>query len=373
MATLQLGAVRAPAARAALLAALDASREAWRSAAAMLALAPTADAPVITRIRASLPGSDWNRAAALAAMGLVPIAHRRLVIDDLAAGLFSPLTMRASVGDLPLQRVAARALVRATSRDLGDFRRVLADVDAAASISVMLARAFDDPNASLDGGDALVRNADAIANAARRALATSQGADRVLDALREPGRFVPLTGHGAGVEQAASDAANTLARTLAPEFAALATHPDTGIRRRVLPLLAAIDTQPALDALERATTDAEATIADTALRLLAVRAGAGAAQTGATALVARLAPTEPWKTRLVAAEALARAEAPGATRALVAALRSDPLSIVREAAARALAPRARDPDARGALEGALRDDVDEAVRAAALRALEHSP
>lgn len=367
MATLMLSGARAPTARAALLHALDAPPGSAQSGAAMLALASSADASTVRRLRSLLVGTEPVRAVALAALGAAP-SREPAVLDDLAAGLFSPMNVRLAGADTTVRRVAARALVRVTDGDDAAYRSALEDPDAATSTTTMIGRLLDPPGAALDGSRALVAHSGVIARAAREALTTPQGIERVLDALSTPGRISPLTSEVATPTPEAVAAARAVVRAVTPALAALASHPDVGVRRRALAVLATSDAPEAAEALSRAADDPDATVAEEALTLLASREGEGAATLSAST-AQHLDAANPWKTRLAAAAALGRSSSPDGVEALVRALSGDPLSIVRGAAARALSRRAADPAVRAALERASRDDIDASVRSAAERAL----
>ena len=365
MAALGLTATRAPAARAALRAALDARNELWLPTAATIALAPVADAALVTRFRAALLDGEWSRAAALAALGDVPAGLHDRVVDDLAAGLFSPMVVRQAGGDFALRSIAARGLARIATRGDDGLLRALDDPEAAASVGLLLARVIAPPGPVTGGEAALVRFAPRIAQAARDALASPAGIDRVLDALSVPGRFGPLTGEAAAVSPEGVAASESLVRSLAPSLAALVTHGDATLRRRALAVLARSDAPEAAEALARAAGDEDPSVSEDALTALAAR---GAGETPVS-VAQHLDATFPWEARLRAAQALARAGGGEAVQALARALGSDPLSLVRAAAARSLAGRQGDPAARAALERAQRDDVDAAVRDAAEAAL----
>lgn len=367
MATLMLSRTRSPAARATLLRALDAPTGAVTQAAAMLALGPVSDAAITRRLRALLVGPETTRAVAMAALGSLSTPDAA-VVDDLARALFSPMIARFGGVETPVRRVAARALVRLSTRGAQTSHDPLDDAEAASATAALIGRVIDPQGDALDGSLALVTHRDAIARSAREALSTPQGIDRVLDALSTPDRVAPLTSEVATLSPEARDAARAVVRAVTPALASLASHPDANVRRRVLRVLASSDAPEAAEALARAADDPDAAVAEAALSFLASREGQSPATL--SALTAQhLDLSAPWKTRLAAAAALGRSSSSEGAEALIRSLAADPLSIVRGAAARALARRASDPMVRAALERAAREDADATVRDLAARAL----
>jgi tetratricopeptide (TPR) repeat protein len=365
MAALGLLGTRSPTARATLRAALESRNDLWLPTAAMLALAPTADAALVTRFRASLLDGEWSRLAALAALGLVPAALRQQVVDDLAAGLFSPMVVRQVGGDIPLQRVAAAGLSRFARADT-DGWHVFDDQEAASSIAIMLGRVIAAPGPPGGGEAALLRFREQITEAARTALTSPATLEPVLDALATPGRFGPLTGDAPSVSAAADEASRSIVRALIPSLMPLATHGDAGVRRRALAILASSDAPEAREALAHAVAHDDPSIAEDALTALASHC----TEDVPPAVVRHLDAEAPWEVRLHAVQVLARGGGTEGTHALALTLAHDRLSLVRAAAARSLAGRTSDPTARAALERAARDDVDVVVREAARAALE---
>jgi cellulose synthase operon protein C len=353
--------------RAALLRALE-SDDHTLAAAAALSLGPMADAAITARLRVALLGSEWPRAIAFASLGAVSPTEG--VIHDLAAGLFSPMILRVTGAEVGIRHVAARAMIRSTTHDEIPWQRVWDDAEYAASTSVMIARLLDPPDFVWQmSEEVLVRHRDAIVGAAIEAMTTPQGTERVLEALAVQGRFEPLNGDSPTVSAQSMAAVGALVDALVPSLMVAVEHPDKAVRKRALRILARSELPVVSSVLVRAVDDTDVTVSECALQLLAERTNTN---TPLESLVNRLDVSTPWRLRLATVEALQSPTNPVVLEALVRTLSHDPLSIVRLAALRVLAPRQDIAFVRTAIEHAMNDD-DEGVRTSAREANVSNP
>ncbi len=202
-----------------------------------------------------------------------------------------------------------------------------------------LGRLLDGPGTPKDRASALVAFAEPLRHAALRALTTSaERARAVLDALgARDGAFEPLLAEGDAPELlAARGAAREIARSLESAVIALSRHPDPTLRMKALIVLSRSPSDTAAAAIAEAVTDPSADVQRAAIA--ATGYGAISKSLGTVAKVMR--EHENWAMRVLAAEALSRLGARGAsdeaTRHLKEAARKDAYAIVREAALVAL-------------------------------------
>ncbi|MFS8070285.1 MAG: HEAT repeat domain-containing protein, partial [Byssovorax sp.] len=167
-------------------------------------------------------------------------------------------------------------------------------------------------------------------------------------------------------------AVESLAAAVVPGFVALERHPDVEVRTRAVELLARRAEREAQAAAIDALSDPDESVRRTALSAI------GPVKHAPTvAAVARLLQTSTsWPLRVRASEALGRlgqgSADPAVVETLSAAARTDSYALVRESAARALAPidRAR---AKPVLEELAAKDPEPRVRQTATELLEAAP
>jgi tetratricopeptide (TPR) repeat protein len=245
---------------------------------------------------------------------------------------------------------------------------------------VLLGLAPDEAGPS-ERAAALVALGPALQRAAVAAVATSpERARLVADALLGGAgegegaalSLAPFTDGHAQLEPALAKQVEAtiegLAAAVVPGFAALERHPDVDVRTRAVELLARRPEPEAQAAVIDALSDPEESVRRTALSAIGP-----VKQASTVAAVAKLLQTSTsWPLRVRASEALGRLGAGGADPSvldtLAAAARADDYALVREAAARALAPldRAR---AKPILEELAAKDPEPRVRQTATELL----
>lgn len=192
---------------------------------------------------------------------------------------------------------------------------------------------------------ALVRFGDPILRAALTAVRTSGDRARaVLDALGTgQGELAPFVGRDA--TGPARDRARAIAAALEPSIVPLARHPDPTIRTKAIALVARSSSDAAEEAIAAALEDPSEAVQRVALAAVAAPRTDGArvaAGVHAAAAVARILAThESWAIRVLAARALGRLGAAGASAdagpRLAEAATRDAYALVRQSALESLA------------------------------------
>ena len=228
---------------------------------------------------------------------------------------------------------------------------------------------------------ALIALGPALQRAAVAAVATSpERAQLVADALLGGEgaalSLAPFTDGGGKLDDAlkrqVEATVESLAAAVVPGFVALERHPDVEVRTRAVELLARRSEPEAQAAVIDALSDPDESVRRTALSAI------GPVKHAPTvAAVARLLQTSTsWPLRVRASEALGRlgqgSADPAVVETLSAAARTDSYALVRESAARALAPidRAR---AKPVLEELAAKDPEPRVRQTATELLKAAP
>jgi cellulose synthase operon protein C len=266
--------------------------------------------------------------------------------EAIAAGVFST--------DEGLRGAAALAAVVLTSKGYSRLREPLPVPDGPLSIRDVLSGLSPDATGAVERGQALVALAPALQKAAIAAVSTSPDRARVVaDALLagagsgegEGGGLglAPFTVVGAKLDEKLAPkvraAVESVAAASVAPFVALVRHPALEVRTRAVELLATRQEPEAQAAVIDALGDPEESV-----RRAALSATGGVKHPPTIAAVAKvLRESSSWPLRVRAAEALGRLGAGGSPSALVvetlsSAARSDSYALVREAAARALAP-----------------------------------
>ena len=291
--------------------------------------------------------------------------------EAIAAGAFSR--------EESLRSAAVSAATTLSTRGYKRTREALPVPDGPLTLrDVLLGLAPDEAGPS-ERAAALVALGPALQRAAVAAVATSPErarlvADALLGGEGEGLSLAPFTDGRAKLDldpvlaKQVEVTVESLAAAVVPGFAALERHPDVDVRTRAVELLARRPEAEAQAAVIDALSDPEESVRRTALSAI------GPVQHAPTiAAVARVLQTSPsWPLRVRASEALGRLGAGGADPSVVdtlaAAARTDDYALVREAAARALAPidRAR---ARPILEELAAKDPEPRVRQTATELL----
>ncbi len=254
--------------------------------------------------------------------------------DDSGRGRVSAQTVsRAAVGGLAVLAAGAdRARLRDKGRDVLPVPEGSLEVDAV--LDALVPREASDA----DRAAALAKFADPIRAAALAALRTSgQRARTVLDDLGTgEGELLPFVAHGATGPSA--DAARAIVTSLEPSIVPLARHPDPALRTKALVLVARSSSDAAVEAVVGGLEDSSEPVQRVALA--AVGSHGPASARAVTAVGKILATHESWAMRVLAAQALGRLGAAGATDAgpkLADATTRDSYALVRQAALEALA------------------------------------
>jgi HEAT repeat protein len=240
-----------------------------------------------------------------------------------------------------LQRAGAAALVLLATPALV---RAAVDVlpvpdgtlDVEASLDRLVPRGF----AEKDRAAALLKYTELVQKAAQLALETSGDRARsVLEALDTgDGALRPfVTADPSPISAAAQAKARDLARALEPSVVPLAKHPNAALRTRAVVFLAHGTSPDAQSAVVRALDDGDEGVQRVALAAIGARADAASV----VAVSKLLATHRNWAMRVLAAQALGRLGATGASAdasaALARAAEADGYALVREAALEALA------------------------------------
>lgn len=262
--------------------------------------------------------------------------------DAIAAGVFST--------DDDLRTAAVLASVVLSTRSYPRSREPLPVPDGPLAIRDVLNGLGPDAFGPIERAQALVTLGPALQRAAVAAVSTSPDRARVVaDALLSRGSglgLAPFTDVGVNAgpkldEKLAKQvdaAVEAIAAASVPGFISLVRHPAIEVRTRAVELLATRPESEAQAAVIDALGDPEESVRRAALSAL------GRVKHAPTiAAVSNLVLKAPsWPLRVRAAEALGRLGKGGAERPVIetlsAAARSDTYALVREAAARALAP-----------------------------------
>ena len=374
-----------------------------------------AHAPALAALAASPEAGPVARAAATHALAELgagdPKSAAALVPPGLLLGLADatdPLLRQAAL--LTMARLGDKADVRgggaAEAIAAGAFSREeslrSAAVSAAATLSthaykrsrealpvpdgpltlrgVLLGLAPDEAGPA-ERAAALVALGPALQRAAVAAVATSPErarlvADALLGGQTAALSLAPFTDGGDKLDPALKKqveaTVESLAAAVVPGFVALGRHPDVEVRTRAVELLARRPEPEAQAAVIDALSDPDEGVRRTALSTI------GAVKYGPTlAAVSRVLQTSTsWPLRVRASEALGRlglgGADPGVLESLSAAAKGDSYALVREAAARALAPIDR-AAAKPVLEDLAAKDPEPRVRATAAELLKAAP
>jgi tetratricopeptide (TPR) repeat protein/HEAT repeat protein len=306
---------------------------------------------------------------AMARLGDRADLHGGGAAEAIAAGAFSR--------EESLRSAAVSAAATLSTRGYKRSREALPVPDGPLTLrDVLLGLAPDEAGPS-ERAAALVALGPALQRAAVAAVATSpERARLVADALLAGDgatlALAPFTDGKARLDPALAKQVDatieSLAAAVVPGFAALERHPDVDVRTRAVELLARRPDPIAQAAVIDALSDPDEGVRRTALSAI------GSVKHAPTiAAVAKLLQTSTsWPLRVRASEALGRlgrgGADPGVVDALAAAARTDDYALVREAAARALAPldRAR---AKPVLEDLAAKDPEPRVRQTATELL----
>jgi tetratricopeptide (TPR) repeat protein/HEAT repeat protein len=260
--------------------------------------------------------------------------------EAIAAGVFSP--------DDSLRAAAAVAGTALATKSYRRAREALPVPDGPLTMREVLGGLAPDAYGAADRAAALVSLGPALRRAAVAAASTSPERARVVaDALLAGGDrlgLAPFTDASAKLDPKLAaqvdEVVESIAAAVVPGFAALGRHPSLEVRTRAVELLARRGEPEAQGAVVDALGDPEESVRRAAL------AAIGRVQSPATiAAASKLVKDSPsWPLRVRAAEALGRLGAGGSSAppaivaTLSAAARGDAYALVREAAARALAP-----------------------------------
>jgi tetratricopeptide (TPR) repeat protein len=301
--------------------------------------------------------------------------------DAVASGVFSP--------DDGLRGAAVLAGAALATHAYHRSREALPVPDGALTLRDVLAGLGPDPYGPTDRAEALLALAPSLRKAAVAAVSTSPDRARaVADALLAGGArpsLLPLVDPAEKLdpklEAPVNEAIESIAAAVVPGFVALVRHPSVDVRTRAVEVLARRPEAEAQAAVVDALDDPDEGVRRAALAAAgSVRAARpDGASDKLVAAVAHLVKESPsWPLRVRAAEALGRLGEGGGAGAKVvvdtlsAAARGDDYALVREAAARALAPV--DPAAaRPVLADLAAKDPEPRVREAATELLDHLP
>ncbi len=318
----------------------------------------------------------WLRQAALLAMArLGDRADLRGsgAAEAIAAGAFSR--------EDSLRAAAVSAAATLSTRVYKRTREALPVPDGPLTLRDVLLGLAPDEAGPAERAAALIALGPALQRAAVAAVATSpERAQLVADALLGGEgaalSLAPFTDGGGKLDDAlkrqVEATVESLAAAVVPGFVALERHPDVEVRTRAVELLARRSEPEAQAAVIDALSDPDESVRRTALSAI------GPVKHAPTvAAVARLLQTSTsWPLRVRASEALGRlgqgSADPAVVETLSAAARTDSYALVRESAARALAPvdRAR---AKPVLEELAAKDPEPRVRQTATELLKAAP
>lgn len=289
--------------------------------------------------------------------------------DAIAAGAFSR--------EDSLRSAAVSAAATLSTHVYKRTREALPVPDGPLTLRDVLLGLAPDEAGPAERAAALVALGPALQRAAVAAVATSPErarlvADALLGGEGAALSLAPFTDGGGKLDEALKKqveaTVESLAAAVVPGFVALERHPDVEVRTRAVELLARRPEPEAQAAVIDALADADEGVRRTALSAI------GPVKQAATiAAVARLLQTSTsWPLRVRASEALGRlgqgGADPAAVETLAVAAKTDSYALVRESAARALAPldRAR---ARAVLEELAAKDPEPRVRQTATELL----
>ena len=370
-----------------------------KHAPALAALAASPEAGPLARAAAThalaeLGAADPRSAAALVPPGLLlgladatdPLLRQAALLamarlgdkaDLRGGGAAEAIAAGAFSRDESLRSAAVSAAATLSTRGYKRTREALPVPDGPLTLRDVLLGLAPDEAGPNERAAALVALGPALQRAAVAAVATSpERARLVADALLSGDgaalALAPFTDAGAKLDDARAlqvvATVEGLAAAVVPGFVALERHPDVEVRTRAVELLARRPEAEAQAAVIDALSDPDEGVRRTALSAI------GPVKHAPTiAAVAGLLRTSPsWPLRVRASEALGRLGLGGADPSVIdtlaAAARSDDYALVREAAARALAPidRAR---AKPVLEELAAKDPEPRVRQTATELL----
>ncbi len=293
-------------------------------------------------------GDSLSRQMAVVALARAPAApskaEERATIDALAGAVFAggdPESPRAVIAAEGVRRAGSAALVaRSVHSKVPEWPDPFALVEDSVNVEAILGRLVPSGFSDEDRAGAFVAFEDAIARAARQALAMAgDGPESVVDALSgEEGTFAPFVG-ATGATPAAHEAARAIARELEPALIPFSKEPNSpSMRARVLVLLARSPTKPATEALVEAVSDANETVQRTALSVIGGRSDAETVSAVGRILGGK---ESNWAMRVLAAQAMGRLGLAGGGEAaatpLLRAATGDSYALVRESSLKALA------------------------------------
>jgi HEAT repeat protein len=314
----------------------------------MAAPARTAAGEPAARAAAREPG--WQREAVQAMADAVFVGSvdgTRAPADALAGTAVAALATLATGRDA----LATRRDGLTAGRDATFARETLPMPTGTLDIEALLDGLCSRDVPEADRAAALVRFADPIQRAAIAALrASGARATAVVDALGSgEGELLPFVARGA--TGPAADVARSVAAALEPSVVPLARNPDPAIRTKALVLAAQSTDDAATDTVVAALEDSNEAVQRVAIAAVGVtRAGRAhrplapgderAVEALGKILAAQDAEQDSWAMRILAARALGRLGALGATSAgprLAEAASKDSYALVRQAALEAMA------------------------------------
>jgi cellulose synthase operon protein C len=309
--------------------------------------------------RAGAKEPGWQREAVQAMADAVFVGSvdgTRAPADALAGTAVAALATLATGRDGPAtgrdgEAAAGRDGGAAAGRDGVVARETLPMPTGTLDIEALLDGLCSRDVPEADRAAALVRFADPIQRAAIAALrASGARATAVVDALGSgEGELLPFVARGA--TGPAADVARSVAAALEPSVVPLARNPDPAIRTKALVLAAQSSDDAATEAVVAALEDSNEAVQRVAIAAVGVaRAGRAhrplapgdekAVEALGKILAAQDAEQDSWAMRILAARALGRLGALGATSAgprLAEAASKDTYALVRQAALEAMA------------------------------------
>lgn len=374
-----------------------------RHAPALVALAASPEAGPVARAAAThalaeLGAGDPKSAAALVPPGFLlgladatdPLLRQAALLamarlgdptDARGEGAAEAIAAGAFSREESLRSAAVSAAATLSTHGYKRSREALPVPDGPLTLRGVLQGLAPDEAGPGERAVALVALGPALQRAAVAAVATSPErarlvADALLGGQSAALSLAPFTDGGDKLDDALKKqveaTVESLAAAVVPGFVALGRHPDVEVRTRAVEFLARRPEPSAQAAVIDALTDPEEGVRRTALSALGLVKHAPT-----IAAVSRLLQTSTsWPLRVRASEALGRLGLGGADRGvvegLVAAAKGDSYALVREAAARALAPIDREA-AKPVLEELAAKDPEPRVRATAAELLKAAP
>jgi tetratricopeptide (TPR) repeat protein/HEAT repeat protein len=312
--------------------------------------APARTAAGESAARAGVREPGWQREAVQAMADAVFVGSvdgTRAPADALAGTAVAALATLATGRDALVTRRDGLA----TGHDAALPRETLPMPTGTLDIEALLDGLCSRDVPEADRAAALVRFAEPIQRAAIAALrASGARATAVVDALGSgEGELLPFVARGAAGP--AADVARSVAAALEPSVVPLARNPDPAIRTKALVLAAQSTDDAATDAVVAALEDSNEAVQRVAIAAVGVtRAGRAhrplapgderAVEALGKILAAQDAEQDSWAMRILAARALGRLGALGATSAgprLAEAVSKDTYALVRQAALEAMA------------------------------------